>query len=130
MHIEVPSVYERTGYSDERGCELNFGHRGGYVVFDLDGPLVMRWVADELCQEVRAMLEGGRKDLIIDLTDVPYTDSAGIGALVAANSLIQRAGGKLVLLSAQRRVLEMLKRMRLEPYFTFSDDPEFGFRKS
>lgn len=98
------------------------------MVFDLNGPLALGWVADELCHEVRAMLDGGRKDLIIDLADVAYADSAGIGALVAARTLIQQAGGKLVLLSAQRRVREMLKRMRLDTLFTFSDDEDFALR--
>ena len=132
MHINVPTAFEGTVYRSAAGTgtDITFRHRGGYVVFDLDGPLALGWVADELSHEVRAMLEGGRKDLIIDLTDVTYADSAGIGALVVARTLIEMAGGKLVLLSAQRRVREMLKRMRLEPYFTFSDDPDFGLRKS
>ena len=128
MHIEAPTRLEGSGYQPRTasGTDLHFGHRGGYVVFDLDGPLAMRWVADELAEEVRRMIADGRKNLILDLADVTYADSAGIGALVAARSLIAKAGGKLVLLSVQRRVREMLKRMRLEPFFAFSDDPQFA----
>lgn len=130
MHIEVPPTFEGTVYRSGAGsgADLTFRHRGGYVVFDLNGPLALRWVADELCHEVHAMLDGGRTNLIIDLADVPYADSAGIGALVAARMLIQGAGGKLLLLAPQRRVREMLKRMRLDSFFTFSEDEDFALR--
>jgi anti-anti-sigma factor len=76
------------------------------------------------------MIEGGRKDLVIDLAAVPFVDSAGIGALAATLNLIQAAGGKLVLLSAQHRVLDMLNRLRLRKLFTFSDDRTLAFTRS
>jgi anti-sigma B factor antagonist len=127
MHIHVPASFERLALmpSGSYETDLHFNHVGSYVVFDLDGPLAMPWVADELRDDIQQMLEGGRKNLIIDLADVPYADSAGVGALVAARIMIREAGGKLVLVAAGRRVVEMLKRMRLDGLFTFRPDRNF-----
>jgi anti-sigma B factor antagonist len=132
MHIHTPTGYEMAVAlsSGGSGTDLQFRHAGGYVVFDINGPLALRWVAEELCHDVRQMIERGRKNLILDMADVPMVDSAGVGALAAVRNLIEAAGGKLVLLSAQQRVLEMLKRLRLDPFFTFSDDSTFAFAKS
>ncbi len=132
MHIHVPAEFERSlrASAGASGTDIHFRHMGHYIIFDIDGPLALAWVADELRAEVHAMLDAGRRDLILDLADVPYVDSAGIGALVAMRTLIQGAGGKMVLLSAPRRVLEMMKRLHLEKVFTFSDDPTLAFAKS
>jgi anti-sigma B factor antagonist len=128
MHIHVPASFDRSAImlAGNYDTDLHFTHVGSYVVFDLDGPLAMPWVADELREDVHQMLDGGRKDLIIDLADVPYADSAGVGALVATRALIQGAGGRLVLVSAGRRVVDMLKRMRLDDLFIFSKDKTFA----
>jgi len=132
MHIQVPVSYElpARGPSADPGANLHFRHSGQYVIFDLDGPLTFRWVADEIRSEVRHMIEGGRKNLVIDLAAVPFVDSAGIGALAAALNLIKAAGGKLVLLSAQHRVVDLLSRLRLNKFFTFSDDRTLAFTRS
>jgi anti-sigma B factor antagonist len=132
MHIHVHAALENSprASSGISAAGFHLGHAGRYVIFAIDGPLTQSWAAEELRAEVTAMLEGGRRDLILDLADVPYADSAGIGALVAAYTLIQGAGGKLVLLSVPGRVREMLKRLHLDRVFTFSDDPTLAFAKS
>ncbi len=131
MHIQVPAEFERSlRASGREGTDLLFRHSGHFVIFDVNGPLALPWVADELRGEVHAMLDGGRRDLVLDLSDVPYADSAGIGALVAVRTLIAGAGGKLVLLSAPRRMLDLLKRMHLDRMFNFSDDSTLAFTRS
>jgi anti-sigma B factor antagonist len=132
MHIHVPAEFQRSlrASAGASGTDLHFRHAGHYVIFDIDGPLALSWVGDELRAEVHAMLDAGRRDPILDMADVPYVDSAGIGALVAVRTLILGAGGKLVLLSVPRRVYELLKRMHLENVFTFSDDSALTFAKS
>jgi len=55
---------------------------------------------------------------------------AGVGALAATLNLIQTAGGKLILLSVQPRVLSLLARMRLNQFFTITDDRTSAFTKS
>jgi len=130
MQIHAPAVFDEMvlGPGARTETVLNFRHADAYVIFDLDGPLAMPWVAEELAHEVHRMLEGGRKNLMIDLADVPYADSAGIGALLAIRSSIQEAGGKLVLLSPQPRVLHLMERLRIARIFDFSESEISDFR--
>lgn len=132
MHIHVPTSFEGAAFqsSGKLGTDLYFRHVGSYIVFDVDGPLALQWVGDELRAEVHQMLDGGRKDLILDLSDVPFMDSAGVGALVAVRTLILGAGGRLVLFRPSQRVMEMLKRLRLENLFTCSNDKTFSFART
>lgn len=57
------------------------------------------------------------KTLIIDLTGVPYVDSAGIGALVGAYVTHQKEGKSLSLVGVNDRVLNALKITRVEQFF-------------
>jgi anti-anti-sigma factor len=132
MYIHPPEGYAgmvQGVWGGGGGTDITFRYEGSYVVFDIDGPLATGWVADELRAEVQQMLEARRKNLILDLSDAPMADSAGIGALVAIRTTILAAGGRLVIFSPQRRVREVLERMQLVPFFTFSDDPTFAFAK-
>lgn len=72
------------------------------------------------------MLDSRRKGLILGLSGAPMANSAGIGELVTGRTFIVGAAGNFVPFGAHRRVRGMLHRMRLEPFLTFSDDPELG----
>lgn len=132
MHIHVPAEFATAVRASWGGPEtdINFSHSGRYIIFDIDGPLAMPWVTDELRADVNAILNDGRHNLILDLADVPYIDSAGVGLLVAINRLIHEAGGRLVLLSAQGRIRETLKRLRLDQFFECSEDSTLEFTRS
>jgi anti-anti-sigma factor len=131
MHIQAPEGYAAMvqGASDAPGTDIISRHVGTYAVFVIDGPLTGRSVADGLRAEARHLLDRGEKNLILDLSGVPITDSTGIGVLVAVRKLVQEAQGKLVLFIVEPRLLETLKRMRLDSLFTFTDDPTFTFAK-
>lgn len=130
MHVHVPIGYEAVASPFEAATDISFREVDGSVVFDLQGPLATRWVAAELCHEVRKLLEAGRRNFTFNLAEVPYADSAGVGALIACRSAIQSAGGKLILLAARRRIVEMLKRMRVDPIFVFRDDEPAALSRS
>jgi anti-sigma B factor antagonist len=58
---------------------------------------------------VDELVKAGRTRAILDLTGVNYVDSAGIGLIALASGRLKEAGGKLVAVAAEGRVLEMLK---------------------
>jgi anti-sigma B factor antagonist len=64
------------------------------------------------------------KLLIIDVSDMPYIDSAGIGCLVGAHVSRENSGRKLVLAGANDRVLTSLKVTKVEQLFTFAPTAE------
>jgi anti-sigma B factor antagonist len=62
--------------------------------------------------------------LILDLTGVPYMDSAGIGALVGAHVSHSKDGRSLRLVGVNERVLNALKITRVDSFFKFYDSVE------
>jgi len=103
-------------------AKVSFRHVGRLIVLDLDGPLAGQRVTEELRNHVRELLEAGTRHFAINLLEVPYVDSAGVGALIASRLAIRAAGGKLTLLSAHPRILDTLKRLRVDSFFEFSDN--------
>ena len=60
------------------------------------------------------------KLLIVDVADVPYIDSAGIGCLVGAHVSRENAGRKLVVVGASERLVNSLKATRVDQLFEFA----------
>jgi anti-anti-sigma factor len=58
--------------------------------------------------------------LIVDLADVPYIDSAGIGCLVGAHVSRENSGRKLVIAGVSERLLHSLKATKVDQLFTFA----------
>ena len=64
------------------------------------------------------------KLLIVDLADVPYIDSAGIGCLVGAHVSRENSGRKLVIVGASERLINALKATKVDQLFAFAPDVE------
>jgi anti-sigma B factor antagonist len=93
------------------------GSRAGCRVLRLTGPLVLTTifgfqslVRADTCQS-----------LIIDFANVPYVDSAGIGALVGAYVSRQHAGRSLALVAVCQRIRHALEVAHVEQFFRFFD---------
>jgi anti-sigma B factor antagonist len=93
------------------------GTQPGQRILRLDGPLVMPTVFG-FQAKVRA---DDSRSLIIDFTNVPYVDSAGIGALVGAYVTRQNNGRSLALVGVSDRIHNALKVTRVEQFFRFFD---------
>jgi anti-sigma B factor antagonist len=85
----------------------------GQRVLRLNGPVLMNNLWD-FQAKVRANTS---KALILDVTGVPYIDSAGIGALVGAYVTQQKEGRSLSLVGVTDRVLGSLKATRVDQFF-------------
>jgi anti-sigma B factor antagonist len=60
-------------------------------------------------------------NLVLDMTEVPYSDSAGIGILVGAYVSREKVGRKLLLVGVNSRVRSVLQVTQVEGYFQFAD---------
>ena len=60
-----------------------------------------------------AELQNGNNKLIIDLKNVPLLDSTALGVIIVTLQILQRSGGKLVLLNPQKAVTSILEVTRL-----------------
>ena len=93
------------------------GSQPGHRVLTLTGPLVLTTMFD-----FQAMVRADQSQtLIIDFAQVPYADSAGIGALVGAYVTRQNSGRRLVLAGVSNRVRDALKVTRVDQFFQFVD---------
>jgi anti-sigma B factor antagonist len=96
------------------------GSRDGHRILRMDGPITIGNLY-EFQSRVRA---DRSSTLILDLTKVPYMDSAGIGALVGAYVTHQKEGSRLLLVGVNERVLNALKVTRVEQFFSFFETLE------
>lgn len=93
------------------------GPKDGQRILRLTGPLTMTTLFD-FQSKVRT---DASRVLMLDFTNVPYVDSAGIGALVGAYVTHQKDGRSLYLIGVNQRVQNALKVTRVEQFFRFVD---------
>jgi anti-sigma B factor antagonist len=89
----------------------------GQRVLRLNGPIVIT----NLFQFQSMVRTDTSKTLILDLSHVPYVDSAGIGALVGAYVTHQKEGRNLALVGVTERVRNTMQVTRVETFFKFYD---------
>ena len=92
----------------------------GQRVLRLNGPILITNFF-----EFQALVRADKsRTLILDLTGVPYIDSAGIGALVGTYVNHQKDGRGLALAGVTQRVHDAMKVTRVEQFFQFCDKLE------
>ncbi len=92
----------------------------GTTVLRLHGPLLLGNFFP-----LQTMVRADNSDLlIVDVADMPYIDSAGIGCLVGAHVSRENSGRKLVLVGANERLLTSLKVTKVEQLFTLAANVE------
>ncbi len=72
--------------------------------------------------KIQELLEAGETKLILDLGEVSYADSGGIGGLMNASNLAIRKGGSVKLLHLTKRIHDVLQITRLSSVFGIYDD--------
>lgn len=105
--------------------QIHTRRAGDVVILDLKGNLV-RGVGDELLREAvdRLLAERSRK-VLINLSDVSFVDSSGIGELVASKKVADQLGTTLKLMQLPERVKHTLKLSLILPLFeTYSSEEE------
>jgi anti-sigma B factor antagonist len=86
-----------------------------YVVVDVDGRMDGSPSCQDLCRVVKGCLDTGHRRFVIDLAEVEWMSSCGIGCLIAAYTSIRREGGTLALRNPNDRVLAALEITDLVP---------------
>ena len=94
----------------------------GVTVVDLSGRITLGEGSATLREMVRDLLNKGQKKIILNLGDVNYIDSSGIGELVAAFTTVRNQGGDLKLLNLTRKVHDLLQITKLYTVFDVKDD--------
>jgi anti-sigma B factor antagonist len=94
----------------------------GVSILDVDGRITLGEDVAALKHAIGDLIADGRKMVLINLRDVPYVDSSGIGELVAAFTKVRDAGGELKLLNLTAKVRTLLEITRLYTLFDVKQD--------
>jgi anti-sigma B factor antagonist len=101
----------------------------GVTVVDMSGRITLGEGSVILRDTIRDLVGKGQKKILLNLGDVTYIDSSGIGELVSAFTAVRREGGELKLLNLTKKVHDLLQITKLYTVFDIKDD-EAGAIKS
>ncbi|HZP62504.1 MAG TPA: STAS domain-containing protein [Terriglobales bacterium] len=99
------------------------------TVIDVSGRITLGDETSALRKTVREVIARGKKKIVLNLADVSYIDSSGVGELVASYTAVRNAGGELKLLNLTKKVHDLLQITKLYTIFDIKDD-EFMAIKS
>lgn len=96
----------------------------GVVIFDLKGRLTVG-EAGKLREMVNEALKAGQDKIILNLGEVDYIDSTGLGGMVICFTSVKKGGGALKLLNLNKRNIELIVLTKLHTVFeVFSDEQD------
>ena len=95
---------------------------GGVTIVDIGGRIVLGEEGGVLRALVCDLLSSGHNKILLNLGDVNYIDSSGLGHLVSALTRVRKQGGELKLLHLTSKVQELMKITRLYTVFDIMDD--------
>jgi anti-sigma B factor antagonist len=94
----------------------------GITILDLSGRITLGEGSIVLREAVKELSAQGQKQILLNLGNVTYIDSSGIGELVGAFTSIRNAGGDLKLLNLTKKVHDLLQITKLYTVFDVWDD--------
>ena len=95
---------------------------GDVTVVDAAGRITLGEGASMFRDTIRDLAAGGHKKLLLNLAEISYIDSSGIGELVSAFTSVRNQGGELKLLHLTKKVHDLLQITKLYTVFDIKDD--------
>lgn len=103
--------------------ELEQRIAGDVAIIKVTGDITLNKGGDVLLKDkVQSLLQQGHKQVLVDLSDVSYVDSAGLGELVQAYATTKNRGGALKLMNVTKRLRDLLVVTKLLTVFETFDD--------
>ena len=104
----------------------NLREVGGVSVVDLSGRITIGEGSGTLRETVRGLLERGQKNILLNLGDVSYIDSSGLGEMVSSYTTAANQGAKVKLINVQKKVGDLLQITKLYTVFESFEDEAVG----
>ena len=100
-------------------------HSGNVAIVDLSGRVTLGEGAGLLRSTMKDLVAGGQNKVLLNLKDVSYIDSAGLGEMVGSYASITNQGGDIKLLNVQSKVGDLLQITKLFTVFaTYTNEDE------
>lgn len=93
----------------------------GVSVLDLSGKIVLGEGDGQVRERIKDLLSDGQKKILLNLGDVTYVDSAGLGALISSYTTTKREGAQLKLVNLTKRIQDLLAITKLITVFDTYD---------
>jgi anti-sigma B factor antagonist len=106
------------------GLDIQQREHEGIVILDLKGRITLGAEASALRDKVKALNDAGSHNLVLNLAEIDYIDSTGLGALVMCATSMRKAQGNVKLLSLKRRTIELLVMTKLATVFEIFTDEQ------
>jgi anti-sigma B factor antagonist len=97
--------------------DINYREREGISILELNGRITVGPEASALRDRIASLVAEGKRNLVLDLGEVDYVDSTGLGALVITATSLRKNGGNVKLLNLNRRNVELLVMTKLATVF-------------
>jgi anti-sigma B factor antagonist len=103
-------------------------HIGDVAVLDISGRITLGEGNVMLREIVRDLADKGHKKIVLNLGEVQYVDSSGVGELVKTHTTIRNQGGQLRLVNLNQRLNDLLQMTRLSAVFDIEKDEASAIR--
>ena len=107
---------------------INIRETAEAVILDLSGRITLGEPLAELRDSIREALAGDRKSILLNLADVSYIDSSGLGQLISSYATTTSRGGQMKLLNLQKRVNDLMQVTKLLTVFETYTSEEAALR--
>lgn len=101
---------------------------GDVTVVDVSGRITLGEGSSNLREGIRDMVQKGSRKILLNLAEVSYIDSSGIGELVSGFTSVANAGGHLKLINLTKRVKDLLQITKLYTIFEVYEDETTAVR--
>ena len=101
---------------------------GDVTVIDVTGRITLGEGSSNLREGIRDLVAKGNKKILLNLGEVSYIDSSGIGELVSGFTTVANQGGQLKLLNLTKRVRDLLQITKLYTVFEVYEDEATAVR--
>jgi anti-sigma B factor antagonist len=108
--------------------KMEVHEKGSVSVVVISGKLTLGEGTSTLRDTIHVLAEGGSGRILLNMADVTYIDSSGIGELVAAHTAVTNLGGDIKLLNLEKRVHDLLKVTKLYTVFEVFEDEASALR--
>jgi anti-sigma B factor antagonist len=102
---------------------INIRETASATVLDMSGRITLGEALGDLRDSIREALAGDQKNLLLNLAEVSYIDSSGLGQLIGSYASVTARGGQMKLLNLQKRVNDLMQTTKLLTVFeTYTEE--------
>jgi anti-sigma B factor antagonist len=126
--LTLLSINSQPTNQGSQNMQISERDSGNVTILDLSGKVTLGEGDNLLKDKLNSLLHQGKKKVLLNLAQVNYVDSAGLGAIVSAYTTVTRDGGSLKLANVTKRLQDLLSITKLLTVFETFDSEDEGVR--